>query len=642
MEIRPNNNILDIALQAINELILTGKIPNNLPDSLINNESFKHIADGLPALDKFASSAPKNDIKHEIAARQMIYSALQQNERKYRSLWEAANEGFCLSEIIKDEQGNAVDYCILDVNAAYKRMTGLATENDVGTLGSTIYGVTPPPYMDIYARVVSTGVFERFEAKFYASDRFLDISVFSPSPGQFATVLFDISERKIHEDELGYQARHDSLTQLPNRLMFNETLAMLLSARRKADKTLAVLFIDLDRFKFVNDTLGHDAGDELLVETAQRLKECLRDNDILCRMGGDEFTAILKGCCDNESITVVTNRILTKLKAPFTVAGHEVNIGASIGVAFSPTDATTVSDLLKKADTAMYHAKELGRNNCQLYSSGLDAGNLDRMRLEQDLRIATEARDIEIHYQPLLDPLCGELLGLEAILRWTHKTRGEISDGEFIPIAEDSDLIMQIGNYMLETVCAQQSAWKNQGLDVVPVAINLSRKHVRRTEFLERIEHVLNEYNLDPGLLVLEVPGDALFEAGESELAAIKRLRILGVEVILDGFGTKPMPLIGLSRVPIDILKIDCSLLTDALSDITIASVAASISATAHNMGLQVIAVGVETDEQMRLMGSLMCDAVQGLKFCAPLKPQSITDIIAHGGIDTSKFGRAA
>ncbi|MHB9037516.1 MAG: putative bifunctional diguanylate cyclase/phosphodiesterase [Armatimonadota bacterium] len=585
---------LEEAIEVLRGLLRTGKLPDDAQNRSLKHASLCELVSDLTALQDFAVSISEGDLDQSLPLRGYATGALKSLQANLRHLtWQT-------QQVAAGDFDQRVDF-MGDFSEAFNRMVASLAQN-------------------------RAELAQREANLLQANARQQRV----------------ISEREKTEEQLAFQARHDSLTKLPNRLLFNETLESLVKSRRRLSSVLAVVFIDLDRFKFVNDTLGHDAGDQLLVETAGRLKSCLRDDDLLCRMGGDEFTAILRGMSDGESVLALTNRILAELDRPFRLAGHEVTIGASFGVAFCPEDATSVSELLKKADTAMYHAKELGGNICRLYSPELDADNLEKMRLERDLRLAIGRGELDVHYQPRIDSMSGKLLALEAMLRWTHPVRGTVPPTDFLSVAENSDLILQLGDFVIKTVCEQQSTWKKLGLPLVPIAVNLSKKQVQRVEYLEQTERILAQHDIDPSLLVLETSGNALFEAGEPERAMVQRLRTLGTKIVLDGFGTDPVPFFGLVGMPIDYLKIDCGGQDIGGSNTAVIGIAASIIATAHNLGLQVIAIKIEKQEQASIMCSLDCDALQGYWVCVPKKPEDLTEILIAGGIEPTHFDRAA
>jgi len=430
----------------------------------------------------------------------------------------------------------------------------------------------------------------------------------------------DISDRKQTENDLDFQVHHDALTGLPNRVHFNKTLSRLLHSKRKADTQIGVMFIDLDRFKIVNDSLGHDVGDLLLVDVAKRLAGCLRELDLLCRMGGDEFTVILRPVNDLDEVREVADRILREMTKPFKVRNREITVGASIGISVYPRDGTDVANIVKRADTAMYKAKELGRNNCQTYSPDMDADALDRLQLESELRAAIRKKEIEVYCQPRIEPLDNSLVGAEALIRWNHPTRGLLPAGEFIKVAEEMGIVSQIGELVVGIICSRLKEWNDAGCAPYSLALNLSGEQLRQPDDIESIERAISNYGLAASQLALEIPGASLAAAPEAVIKKIQELRDQGLSVILDDFGTGGVSVVALKNAPVDYVKIEGLSADSHSSDNWDSSaIAASITATAHNMGLEVIAVGVETQEQMELAASLMCSMVQGYLVSPPL-----------------------
>ena len=334
----------------------------------------------------------------DVTERKQSEEKLVDNERRYRLLWESASDGFCLHELIMGEDGTAVNYRILDVNPVYERVIGVKASEIVGKLATEAYGTIEPPYLNVYAKVALTGVSEHFETTFRRMGRQMSISVFSPSPGQFATAFSDISERKTHEQVLAHQASHDVLTGLPNRHYFEQHLSGLIQSRAdKRSQSMTVLFLDLDKFKLINDTLGHKSGDLLLVEVADRLRSCLRSEDVLARMGGDEFTIILSRSHRRATVESVASRMIDIISRPFDIQGHKFVIGASIGLASYPSDGTDTVALLKHADAAMYKAKQSGRGTFCWYSGDVDVENQQRADMEMDIRAALEKGQFKLY-----------------------------------------------------------------------------------------------------------------------------------------------------------------------------------------------------------------------------------------------------
>lgn len=457
------------------------------------------------------------------------------------------------------------------------------------------------------------------------SDRFFIECTITPVSNDDATISHyiaigrDVTERKTYEEKLNYLARHDALTGLPNRLTFNETLETLVNGKRVSDSQFAVLFIDLDNFKMVNDTLGHEAGDDLLIETGRRLRNCIREYDLLSRMGGDEFTIILRNLTNVSDTRIVANRILRTIGMPFSIQGHEFNVYASIGVSVFPTNGTDVSTIVKCADRAMYKAKELGRNNAQYYEPEMDAENIEQLRMERELRIALDNSELDVFYQPQIDPVSRELVGAQSIIQWNHPTRGIIEPEKFIRLAEENGLIIRLGEYILKTVLNQIREWRKLGCNPVNIAVGLSEKHILRPDFLGNIEQLLMEYDVEATSLSLELSGKAYLRMSDQATNIVNSLRKSGISVILDDFSTGPMPLTHLSRIPVDALKIDSSLMASASERDEDIGIAAAIASTARNLKLQVIAVGIENEELLNLTSSLMFDSVQGSYISKPL-----------------------
>jgi len=456
---------------------------------------------------------------------------------------------------------------------------------------------------------------------------------------QVLLAIMDITDRKQTEVVLKQQAHHDPLTGLPNRLQFNKTLSSIVHSRRKTETKIGVMFIDLDRFKVVNDSLGHDIGDLLLVEVSRRLNLCVREHDTLCRMGGDEFTIILRPLSGIDAINIVANRIFSEIDRPFTVKEHVINIGASIGASIYPQDGTDVASIVKKADTAMYKAKELGRNNCQIYTSDMDTDTRKRMKMERELRMALANEQFVVHYQPRTDPLTGRFQGAETLVRWYHPKRGLLLPLEFLSVAEESGIIVQIDDYVFRTVCARLRLWIDAGYSPDCVSVHFSEAQMRRPNCTEYITKYLDMYDLKASSIAIEIPGASLLCIPNVVLNALQELREQGMNVILDDFGTGPVSLLTLNKATVDSVKLDGSLLRGVSGDNwDNVAVAASITSSAHNLGLQVIAVGVETFDQMLLVGSLMCDTIQGNQISPPLCIEEFEQYLRTDVFDNSNL----
>jgi len=440
------------------------------------------------------------------------------------------------------------------------------------------------------------------------------------------TICTDISERKLAENalreqqsRLNYMAFHDSLTALPNRSLFYDRIYHGLARAQRSNSKLALMLLDIDRFKNINDSLGHDSGDLLLKAIAMRLNEGVRDMDTVARLGGDEFVVVLEGVHDMEDVVFIANKLLVTLARPLEIAGHEITTTVSIGVSVFPDDGTDTDELLKNADIAMYKAKEAGKNNCQFYTKGMSATAVNYLLLENDLRRAVEQEQLTLHYQPQIDLKTGELMGVEALVRWQHPERGLVSPAHFIPLAEETGLISPIGEWVLRKACEQQKLWLDSGKRVGRIAVNLSPRQFRQRNFPEKVENILRETGLPPEYLELEITESCAMEHAGETINQLKQLNQMGLFLAIDDFGTGYSSLAYLKRFPIQKLKIDSSFINDIQSDPNDAAIAKSIIGLAHNMQLSVVAEGVEKTAQADWLCEEGCDQGQGFLFSKPL-----------------------
>ena len=448
----------------------------------------------------------------------------------------------------------------------------------------------------------------------------------------FTAFLRDITKRKQAEEELSTLANYDTLTGLPNRTLFMDRLTQALHVQqRHGDYVFALLFLDIDGFKNINDTLGHVIGDKLLQTAATRITACLRKCDSAARLGGDEFTIILERISQPTDVGIVTRKILDALAEPIQIDGHDLFMSASIGVTLCPDDGTEAADLLRNADMAMYQAKEQGRGCYVLFTKEMNERVSKRVALEKRLRTALEKNEFCLHYQPQVDLASGEIIGVEALLRWNSPDRGLVSPLEFIPVAEESGLIVPIGEWVLHTACAQAQAWVKTGCPALRMAVNLSGRQFRQQDLVSTVEKALGASGLDPARLELEITESMAMEDADRSLATLSRLKAMGVSLAVDDFGTGYSSLSYLKRFPIDTLKIDRSFIKDMTEDPNDAAIAASIIAMAHTLNLKVIAEGVETPDQRDQLGEYGCDEVQGYYFSKPLPVADITRILQHG-----------
>ncbi|MGD8175699.1 putative bifunctional diguanylate cyclase/phosphodiesterase [Marinimicrobium sp. ARAG 43.8] len=440
------------------------------------------------------------------------------------------------------------------------------------------------------------------------------------------TICTDISERKLAENalreqqsRLNYMAFHDSLTALPNRSLFYDRIYHGLARAQRSNSKLALMLLDIDRFKNINDSLGHDSGDLLLKAIAMRLNDGVRDMDTVARLGGDEFVVVLEGVHDMDDVVFIANKLLVTLARPLEIAGHEITTTVSIGVSVYPDDGADADELLKNADIAMYKAKEAGKNNCQFYTKGMSATAVNYLLLENDLRRAVEQNQLTLHYQPQVDLRSGELMGIEALVRWQHPERGLVSPAHFIPLAEETGLIAPIGEWVLREACRQQKCWLDAGKQVGRMAVNLSPRQFRQRNFPEKVETILRETGLPAQCLELEITESCAMEHAGETINQLKQLNQMGLFLAIDDFGTGYSSLAYLKRFPIQKLKIDSSFIHDIESDPNDAAIAKSIIGLAHNMQLSVVAEGVEKPAQADWLCDEGCDQGQGFLFSKPL-----------------------
>jgi len=435
-------------------------------------------------------------------------------------------------------------------------------------------------------------------------------------------------QRQQVEEKIRYQALHDMLTGLPNRLLFNEMLGQTLSNTTRNGETLAVIFLDLDRFKVINDTLGHTLGDQLLQSVAQRLKDSLREGDTIARWGGDEFIILLPQVSNIEEVTQVAQRILQMLEDAFYLQGHELYISASLGIALLDHNSPDAEILIQHADAALYHAKDKGRNNYQFYSVSLSAKNPELLTLEKSLRYALERKEFSVHYQPRVNIATEQINGMEALLRWQHPEMGLVAPDVFIPLAEESGLIIPIGEWVLRTACSQNKAWQDAGLPPLTIAVNFSLKQFRQPNLLETIAKILEQTGLEPHFLELEITESTIIEDLDFTRMVLHELQQMGVHISIDDFGTGHSSLSRLQLLPLHNLKIDKSFVQALTQDVKVAHIVKAIVSLGQSLGLRLTAEGVEKEEELEFLKSINCEDVQGFLFYRPLSAQKATEIL--------------
>lgn len=448
----------------------------------------------------------------------------------------------------------------------------------------------------------------------------------------------DISDRKRSEQHIHFLATHDSLTSLPNRFMFSQILNLAIESAHRYHRKLAVFFIDLDRFKNINDTLGHEAGDFLLCEMAARLKQCLRASDVVGRLGGDEFVILLPEPESTEQIATVAQKILSASLNPIDINGQECRVTASIGICVYPDDGKDEQALMKNADIAMYRAKEEGKNNYQFYSPDIEARSLERLVLENNLRMALERNEFFLHYQAKRNLQTGEIAGVEALVRWQHPELGVISPAQFIPLAEETGLIVLIGRWVLKTACAQNVAWLKQGLPPLCMAVNLSVRQFFDEHLINDVADALRESGMQPELLEMEITEGMVMQDAERAIRILTAIKALGVRLAIDDFGVGYSSLAQIKRFPIDTLKVDSSFIRDIPQNREDRAITEAIIAMGRTLSLTVIAEGVETKEQEAFLRDHNCDQSQGYYFSKPISPEDFVSFMKKHAASTSVY----
>lgn len=482
-------------------------------------------------------------------------------------------------------------------------------------------------------RVLETGVLQNFEYQLPSNEgtRFYEARMVACGQKEVLTLVRDVTDRKQAEERIRRFAYYDGVTGLYNRHYFQQRVDQEIHRAARNKRLIGVLFLDLDRFKAINDTLGHHSGDRLLEMVADRLRECTREGDDIsrisgggeqpdiARLGGDEFTIMLPGMQRMEDAAAVAQRIQTGLAKPFAVASREIHLTTSIGIAIYPADGEDVTALLKSADVAMYKAKEEGRNNYQFYTAALNAKAHQRLMLENDLRMAMKRNELTLFYQPKVDILSRKILGMEALIRWQHPKLGLVPPMRFIPVAEEIGVIDEIGEWVLRTACAQTKRWHDVGLASLTIAVNLSRQQLRNKLLAATITRALGETGLARTSLELELTESMIMHDVEHSVAALRQLKELGLTLSIDDFGTGYSSLSCLRRFPLDALKIDRSFVHDAATDPDDGAIVRAIIAMAKTLGLVVIGEGVETEEQYAFLKKEGCDVAQGFLFGKPM-----------------------
>ncbi len=572
----------------------------------------------------------------DITERKLAEEALREAEERFRSAFENAPIGMALLSL---------DRRYLRVNRSLCEMLGYSGEE---LLARHSPEITHPEDLEISRayvdRILEDGDHENYDlekryvhAGGHVVWALLNVSLVRDSqgdPSHFVAQYQDITERKALEERLKHQAFHDPLTDLPNRALFLDRLEHTLARMGRGEGPIAVLFLDLDNFKLVNDGFGHAVGDQLLLKVAGRLEACLRPQDTVARFGGDEFTILLEDAPGLDSAILVAKRVIEGLQAPFVLKGREVFVTASIGIVLSSPGRENFSeDLLRDADAAMYRAKAGGKAGYEVFEPNMNVRALEQLELESDLRRAIEREEFVVHYQPVVELATGKVVGMEALLRWEHPERGLLYPSGFIPLTEETGLIVPIGQYVIEEVCNQARLWQEQYLrdPALVVSVNLSARQFQHPGLIQELAQALRKSGADPNGLELEITESVLMKDEEVAPARLEELKGLGIRMALDDFGTSYSSLSYLKRLPVETLKLDKSFVDGLGKDPKDKLIASATISLAQTLGLEVVAEGVETAEQLRQLRKLGCDLVQGNYFARPLTSEEASALIATG-----------
>ena len=545
-----------------------------------------------------------------------------------RSTLEATADGI----LVVDSTGKIADF-----NTQFVEMWGIPAEilqsrDDQKAIQFVLDQLTHPEefsakVQELYSRPLEKSI-DLLEFKSGRTfERFSQPQIVDGTPVGRVWSFRDITAHKQAEERLGYMAHHDALTGLPNRALFYDRLTQGITRLPWSDRLAAVLFLDIDRFKLINDTLGHATADLMLKAVAERLVSCVRDGDTVARLGGDEFTVLLVDMAAKEDVSIVAQKILESIAQPYDLDGQQFYVTTSIGICIYPPDGSDAATLLKNADSAMYAAKEQEGNNYQFYSNVMNNQSSGRLMMENALHHALERNEFVLHYQPLLDFNSGRFAGVEALLRWNRE--GElISPAQFIPLAEDTGLIVPIGEWVLRTACAQNKAWQEQGFPPMRVAVNLSARQLQLPHLKETIEGILKETELEPCYLELELT-ESMMQSLQAT-GTLRALKELGVHLAIDDFGTGYSSLSHLQRYPLHKLKIDQSFMRNLPADENNVAIVTAIVAMAQSLNLKVTAEGVETAEQLAFLRTLQCDELQGYLFSRPVPSDELTRLLGR------------
>ncbi len=587
---------------------------------------------GMGVTDEHGKPIALEGLIQDITRRKRTEHALREAELRYHGLFDNAIEGIFRT---------TVDGSFLDANPALAHIYGfdspeelIASLRDIGTQ-LYVEKNRRDEFMQIMkARGSVTGfesqVYRRNGDTIWISENARAIYAGDGTPIGYEGTVEDITERRLYQVRIEHQANYDTLTGLANRSLLQDRLQQALLTAASSGRRIAVAFVDVDRFKFINDSLGHHLGDELLKSVAARIKSCVRDCDTVARHGGDEFVLLINGHTGPENVRQLMDKILSTVAQPWLTEQGEFLVSCSIGVALYPDDGEQALTLLKHADSAMYRAKDSGRNNFQFFTRELNALLTEQLELETHLRRALERNQFVVRYQPRVNLATGQIVGAEALLRWRIPQRGTVAPRRFIALAEETGLIVPIGTWVLQTACAQNKAWQDAGLPPLVVSVNVSARQFRQESLVHTVAEVLRSTGLEPRYLELELTESMVMHDAPQLVAMLDELKDLGVKIAVDDFGTGYSSLSYLKRFPVDRLKVDRSFVEHMTTEADDATIVRAIIALGHNLGLKVVAEGVETAQQARALRAYQCDEAQGFLFSRAVSARDIPRLVTR------------
>lgn len=572
----------------------------------------------------------ENEVASRTAELVLANTRLRRAEEKYRAIFEDAVVG--IFQITPEGRP-------LSINRALAEMHGYDSAEqliqEVSNMARQLF-VDPARFTDLIQMLGERGVVRSAEIEVYRKDKsrkwaMVNMRAVHDGDGQiihYEGTVEDITDRKVAEERVAFLAYYDALTGLPNRTLLHDRLVKALAGARRRQESVALLFLDLDRFKIINDSLGHSIGDLLLQEVAERLKSAARAQDTVARIGGDEFLIALTAIKDVSDAAVAAERIMDSMSAEFVVHGHSFSVTCSIGLSIFPDHGVDSETLIKNADAAMYCAKDSGRNSFRFFTSDMNAQVMERLTMENSLRMALEKKELFLMYQPQMDIRSGQVIGLEALLRWRHPELGMVPPDKFIRVAENSGLILSIGEWVLRTACSQARKWQEESLPALPVAVNVSAVQFRQEGFLELIKKILSETGLDAKHLELELTESLLLSNADLTFTLLQKLKSMGLKLAIDDFGTGYSSLSYLRQFPVSKLKIDRSFVRDIAMNTDDAAITKAIISMAKGLNLKVIAEGVENEGQMSFLREHGCDEIQGYYFSRPVLAEDVPAIL--------------